>query len=340
MVLPPHLPGRHPAGLCVFGLTYACGLAWADTPKANPRPATVTELVDVVAESGLSSLELPARLLPTDPAERQALRRAAEDRGLGFVMAGGLVCGGELERDLRIAAELGAPVLRCILSSILCGQRGAMVGGWPEHLDRCTAELERRLPQAERLGIAIAVENHQDADSEDLLRLCERFQSRYLGVTLDCANPLAVMEEPVEFARRLAPWLRHAHLKDYRIYHAPEGCRLVRVALGQGVVDFPALFELFDAQEWPITRSIEMAALHARLIPFLESAWWDSFLPRDVREAVPALRTVWANLRPADEEWRTPLELDASGEELLEYEWRQFRTSVEYLKKGVSGCSS
>ena len=39
------------------------------------------------------------------------------------------------------------------------------------------------------------MENHQDAASADLLALCRRFESRYLGITLDCGNPLAVMEE-------------------------------------------------------------------------------------------------------------------------------------------------
>jgi sugar phosphate isomerase/epimerase len=205
-------------------------------------------------------------------------------------------------------------------------------GGWRSHLAGCIQELEQALPEAERLGIAIAIENHQDADTEDLLALCRRFESRYLGITLDAANPLAVMEEPLEFARRLAPYLRHCHLKDYRIYPAPNGFRLVRCALGEGVTDFPALFRLFDEQEWPITRNIEMGALQARLIPMLERSWWDEFSARDARDILPALELVWNNLRPSEEEWRTPWEREADSEELACYEWEQFETSVRYLR--------
>lgn len=333
MAVPAHHPDRLPVGLCVFGLTYHLGLTWAGTPKANPQPFTTEQLLDLAAASGLSHLELSPRLLGDLSSERlDALRGYATERGLGFVVAGERVGEAELRSALEVAARLGAPTVRCILSGLLCGDRRGFPGGWRAHLQHCTQELERVVPEAERLGIAIGVENHQDADSEDLLALCRRFESRYLGITLDCANPLAVMEEPVAFAERLAPYLRHAHLKDYRIYPAPNGFRLVRCALGEGVVDYPALFRLFAAQEWPITRSIEMAALQARQIPMLEKTWWDEYSPRDARDVLPALNLVWQNLRPADEEWRTPFELDAPGVELAAWELQQYHASVAYLR--------
>ena len=332
MALPSHQPDRLPVGLCIFGMTYACGITWSGTGKANPAPLTAREVVALAAENGLSWVELPPALIGREPEAWRALRDFAEQRGVRLILAAGKADAEGLRHDLALAAELGSPVMRCILSSVLCGDRRGFPGGWPAHLNACAGALERLLPEAERLGVAIAVENHQDADSEDLLRLCRRFESRYFGVTLDCGNPLAVMEDPLEFARRLAPYLRHAHLKDYRIHPAPNGYRLVRCALGAGVIPFPQLFELFDAQEWPITRNIEMAALHARLIPMLERSWWDEFSSRDARDTLAAMSVIWTNLRPADEEWRTPLERDGSGEELLQYEMAQFQQSVTYLR--------
>jgi sugar phosphate isomerase/epimerase len=291
------------------------------------------EVVDLAAEYGLSHVEMPRSMLADTPEAAVDLGSYARDRGVGFVVASGQVLNGGLEADLELAAALGAPAVRCTVSGVLCGDRRGFPGGWREHLRRCERELDRTLPAAERLQVAIGIENHQDADSEDLLALCRRFESRHLGVTLDCGNPLAVMEEPVAFARRLGPYLRHAHLKDYTVHHAPNGFRLVRCALGDGVIDFPGLFEVMDAQEWPVTRSIEMAALHARLIPVLDPSWWDEYAPRDARDALPALSVVWNNLRLPEEEWRTPFERDAPGEELLEYERRQLRTSVDYLRQ-------
>jgi len=333
MAPPAHLPGRLPAGLCVFGLTYTCGITWAGTPKANPSPLSARAVIDLAVEGGLSWVEMPVAMLG-DPSPKALadLREYGRERGVGFVLAASKVLAGDLRDHLQLAAALGAPVMRCILSGVLCGDRRGVPGGWKGHLRACEGELEAVLPEAERLGIAIAIENHQDADSDDLLRLCARFESASLGVTLDCGNPLAVMEDPVEFATQLARYLRHVHVKDYRVHPAPNGFRLVRCALGEGAVDFPALFRLLDAQEAPITRNIEAGALQARQIPILERSWWDEFPARDARSLLPALSVVWGGLRPADEEWRTPYERDAPGEELAAYEGEQHRTSLEYLR--------
>jgi sugar phosphate isomerase/epimerase len=309
-------------------------MTWAGTEKANPTPLSGADVIRLAERSGLSWVELPPRMLgDLDPEALRALRRTAEARGIRFVVPGGRVAAEDLRHHLAIAAELGAPTVRCTLSSILCGDRRKLDGGWRAHLQACQDELAAVLPEAERLQVAIAVENHQDADSYELLALCERFDSRYLGITLDCGNPLAVMEDPIEFATRVARYLRHVHLKDYRIYPAPNGFRLCRCALGEGAVDYAALFALFDAQEWPITRNIEMGALQARQIPMLERSWWDEFEPRDARTVVPVLSLLQQHLRPAAEEWRTPFELDASGSELAEYEWSQYHTSIAYLQR-------
>lgn len=309
-------------------------MTWAGTPRANLNPLSARDVIVLAADSGLSWVELPLRML--DDGASDSLRDVgafARDRGIRFVVPGGQVSAEDLRRHLEVASQLGAPTVRCTLSGILCGDRRGFPGGWRARLRFCEQELAAVLPVAEHLGVALALENHQDADSADLLALCERFSSRYLGITLDCGNPLAVMEDPVAFAVRIAPYLRHAHLKDYTAHPAPNGYRLVRCPLGAGLVDFPALFRLFDAQEWPITRNIEMGALQARLIPMLEPSWWDEYGPRSAQSTLPALSRVWNALRPAAEDWRTPWERDAPTEELLAYEWDQYNESLATLKR-------
>src|SRR5206468_7323001 len=146
---------------------------------------------------------------------------------------------------LKAAAAVGAKVVRSTLSGILCGDRRKLEGGWDARLAAVAQRLNEVLPCAEDLGMAIAMENHQDATTADLLSLAEMVgYSPAFGVTLDTGNPLAVGEEPVEAARRLAPIIRHVHLKDYTIHFAPEGYRLVRCAAGDGVIDFPAILDV------------------------------------------------------------------------------------------------
>jgi sugar phosphate isomerase/epimerase len=329
----PDARAKLPAGLSVHGIPYTCGFTWAGTEKANRRPLDLAGLMELAAGRGLEGVEFPARMLPdASPEGLREVRQRAEELGLTIVLAGGRAQAEHLLEQLELAVALGAPTVRCVLSGILCGDRRGFPGGWAAHLEQCAEELERVLPAAERCRVAVAVENHQDASSEDLLRLCRRFESRYFGVTLDTGNPLAVMEEPLEFAGRLAPYLRNAHLKDYRIHRAENGLRLVRCPLGAGVIDFPALYRLFAEQEWPITRSIELGALQARLIPILERSWWDEYPPRDTRDLLAPLALAWTRALPPEAEWRTPYERDDAPEVLAAYERKELEASLEYLE--------
>ena len=112
---------------------------------------------------------------------------------------------------------------------------------WPGYL----AEIARRLREvralAEETGVAIALENHQDLTSDELVALCEEVGSPQIGVNLDAGNPLAVGEEPLAFARRVMPYLKNVHLKDYQLHRTPRGYRLTRCPIGVGVLDLAVL---------------------------------------------------------------------------------------------------
>ena len=160
------------------------------------------------------------------------------------------------------------------------------------------------LPFAEAARITVSVENHQDASTDDLLRLVEMVNSHpCFGITLDTGNPLAVGEDPVEAAQRLAPFIRHLHLKDYTIHFAPNGYRLVRCAAGEGVVDFPAILNAVRAVGYSGSPGIEIAAQSTRTIPCLEPTWWDEYPPRQAKEFTKALIVLWDNGRSMDESY-------------------------------------
>lgn len=101
----------------------------------------------------------------------------------------------------------------CVNRNLLCGDRRKIDGGWPTRLRGTGKRLLKVLPIAEELGLTIAIENHQDATADDLLKLWDLVgQSPAFGITLDTGNPLAVGEDPVEMCRRIAPLIRHVHL--------------------------------------------------------------------------------------------------------------------------------
>jgi len=327
--------GSNPIGLAAYSMPWRCGFAGAGTPRCCPAPLDAYGLLEMAAHHGLSTVELPLlALLPDlEPATLAAFKARADELGLGIVVDHGVVDVPTLERLIPAAAAVGARTVRVMLSGILEGARHTVPGGWDAHLDEMIGRLRQLRPIAEAYGVVLAPENHQDASSEDLIRVCEEVGGPCIGVTLDAVNPLAVGEEPLAFARALGSRIVDVHLKDYHIYLTESGYRLVRCSLGEGVLDLPGLFALLAEVAPQATCNIELAALHARHIRLLEEDWWAGFPARDVRAVIPALRMAARAARPAGEEWRTPWELEADADALASYEEGQVAASVAYLRR-------
>lgn len=327
-------PTPYPIGLAAYGFGYLCGFAGAGTARACPQPINAYGLMDLAARHGLAGVEFPpARCLDSmEPAELARARAYAEERNLFIVVDGGIVDVAELQTLLPAAVALGARTVRTIASNLLCGDRRAVRETWPAYLKEIAARLRAVRGLAEECGVTIALENHQDLTSGELIDVCDEVGSPYVGVNLDAINPLAVGEEPLEFARRILPYLKNVHLKDYYLYRTPEGYRLVRSPIGAGVLDVPSLLALCAAQAPQARISIELGALQARHVRLLADDFWPGYAPRRIEEVLPVLRLREAAARPEGEDWRTPWEREDDGAALAAYEMEQFEQSVAYLR--------
>ena len=293
------------------------------------------DLMNLAEKHGLAGAEFPPEECLPDLSEEslQKARQYAADRGQYIVADGGIVEVGMLRRLIPAAHGLGTPTLRVILSGILGGDRRSLSGKWDEYLQNCIRVLGEVLPVAEEYGVSIAVENHSDATSRDLLILCETLDSPHIGITLDTGNVLSVLEEPIGYATRLMPFLKNVHLKDYTIHPSDEGYRIARCALGRGVVDFPNLLPLIEKHYPNITKTVELGAVYARHVRMLMDDYWAEFPDRVFTDMLPHQRLFWEYIRPRDEDWRSPHEKAEADEVLAAYETREFEDSVAYLKR-------
>jgi sugar phosphate isomerase/epimerase len=333
-----------PLLLTGYGVPYSMGYIPLKDGTANPRPLDPSALMDRATALGLSGIEIPlSSRVPSFEGCVVELSPPASDLGLELrkrnmrVVAdyGVLVDTGaeDLRQYLRTAHRMGAAVVRIVLSNVLCGDRRTCADGWQNRLEASAARLREVLPVAEELGLSIAVENHQDATTDDLLRLADLSgNSAAFGVTLDTGNPLAMAEDPVEAAGKLAHLIRHVHLKDYTIHFSPEGYRLVRCAAGDGVIDFPAILEIVASNGHPVMPGIEIAAQATRTIPLLDRGWWSTYPQRDTRNLLGALQILWSKGRPAAEPYSSAWEHGANGEEVIAEEWAKLERSVEYFR--------
>jgi 3-oxoisoapionate decarboxylase len=314
-------------GLNPYGLTYTLGLQ-----GSNPAAIGLTGFIALVRELGLQVIELDHRWLT--PLTNDELGRLRERlRGLTVITSFWLAHQPDetLDEAVRCTAAVGARILRFHLTPVLEGARAALGSRWDGLLAHARDTLVRESPRIAEAGLTLAIENHQDVGSEELLRLADDLGPD-AGICLDTGNPYAVGEDPVAFVRRAAGRIRHVHLKDYIAQFTDDGYRLIRCPIAGGCVPFEEIATLLQPSGAPLTASIEPGALEARHIRLFHTAWWNGYPRRDASE----LATMFGRLRQRrladDADWRTPWEMGAPPEQMIRYERGQIERSVENLR--------
>ncbi|MFD2612466.1 sugar phosphate isomerase/epimerase family protein [Paenibacillus gansuensis] len=312
-------------GLSAFGTTFMMGLH----PQSSRPPITPDQFIDYAVEAGLSGVEMPLSLLKG--ADVPGIARRAREQNLFITLAADGYDPNHLSEVFDVAVSLGAGTVRTVVGGAkFGGDRREMEGKWDSFLQAVLTGLETAVRIAENKGITLALENHQDVASEELIWLCEKIGSSHFGITLDTGNPLATAEEPVDFAKRIASYVKHVHLKDYWVYLTEEGYKLVRCPIGQGVVDFPALLPIFSSLSSELTMSIEIGALEARHTRVLADDYWREYPARSAQQLAKVMRFVQSNAKPQGD-WKTPYENGESVRSITQYENAQLLTSIAYV---------
>jgi 3-oxoisoapionate decarboxylase len=293
-------------GLNPYGLAYHLGLQGAGSPRANPKGAGLEGFLAIATELGARTLEIfdPWLRALSDDGLR-ALRDRLRELGMTPVVSSGLMMG-PFESALRSARFLDAKVIRYGLTTVLCGDRNALGDKWKTLVADVKEALAERGPRALGEGRTLAIENHQDFGSEELVALCE--ETRGVGICFDTGNTFPVAEAPLEFTRRIAPHVVHVHLKDYRVQFTDEGYRLVRCAIGDGAVPLPAVLDELAEHHTSLTAVLEPGALEARHVRLLRPEWWNGYPPRSAEALAACFAAARVNRLADDADWRTPWE--------------------------------
>ena len=318
-------------GLNPYGLAYSVGLQGLGTPRANPRPIGLEGFVRIAREIGARCIELDWRwLFAMNDAELRALADRLSD--VPRVVSYWLQHEPDetLDRAIQCSSGVGARILRMHLTPVLEGNRSKLGPRWSTMIQHARDVVIRDAPRAADAGLVVAIENHQDLASDELLALAEQAGAN-VGITLDTGNPFSVGEDPIGFVERAGRRIRHLHLKDYVSQFTPEGYRLIRCATGSGCVPFTEIVANLPASEG-MTASIEIAALDARHIRVFTPEWWEAYPARPSSELARALQRLKQARLDDNADYRTPWEKGEPPEAIAAYERTQLDQSVANLK--------
>ncbi|MEZ5667371.1 MAG: sugar phosphate isomerase/epimerase [Alphaproteobacteria bacterium] len=317
-------------GLNPYGLTYHLGLQGHGTPRANPDGRGLRGFIAIARELKAEVLEIfePWLTALTDD-ELRALRDELAGLGIRPIVSSGLTMG-SVEHAFRAARLLDATLMRFALSRVLCGDRNAQGDKWPAIVADVRAGLARWAPVAADAGITLAIENHQDFTSAELVAFCAE-AGPSVGLCFDMGNTFPVAEAPIDFTRAVAPWVRYCHLKDYRVQFTDQGFRLIRCAIGDGAVPYGEMVAILGAHHDELPAALEPGALEARHVRLFTADWWNGYPAKDARALAACLAAARHNRLPEDADYRTPWE---RGEDsaLVDYELAMIRRSAANMR--------
>ena len=270
---------------------------------------SIYQWIDLAAELKIDGLEFYNDFADVkDPANWPKIRRAVEATGMVIPM----MCASpdftipeaegrarEVEKEIasiRMSAELGAKYCR-----VLSGQRRKTITR-EEGLGYVVESIEACLPEAEKLGITLILENHYKDDfwtepefaqmMDVFVELVSRIDSPWFGVNFDPSNAIAAGEEPLELLEKVKHRVVTMHASDRYLANgtienlrAQEGGTAGYVSffkhgvIGKGLNDYDAIFSILKGVGFDGWISIEdgvdgMEQMH-------ESA---EFLKRKVKE--------------------------------------------------------
>ncbi len=240
---------------------------WAIGVPGHPpeRPMDAVGLLDRATELDVHVVQV-ADNLPLDrlsPSELDAFTKRAAELDISIEVGTQGIGHNNLRTYLALAERLKSPILRVVIDTA-------------EHhpdTDEVVDIIKGIIPDFERAGVCLAIENHDRFKATTLAEIIEHIGSQYVGVCLDTVNSFGALEGPEVVLKALGPRVVNLHVKDFAIFRASHlmGFTIEGRPAGQGRLNVPwllgelsglgldpnAILELWTPPEETLSATIE-----------------------------------------------------------------------------------
>ena len=248
---------------------------------------TPAEFLDYLSKIGLrhAMISLSREMLLDESAVKQ-VRAHADKLGISLILAHGSVCPssksfnaalGTVEEQvapaLKASQIFGARSMRVVLGS---ATERPEIDMHIENMVRAVRGMRSRILDS---GVKLAVENHGgDLQARELKAMVEAAGRDILGVCLDSANPVWMLEDPHMTLEMLGPYAETSHLRDSALWRVPEGVAVRWVNMGDGNVDIDGWIRKFIAMRPGVPLIFEnLVSRQPRIFGVFDPKFWDSY---------------------------------------------------------------
>lgn len=222
--------------LGIGSYTYAWAIGIPGYPLPD-HPMAADDLVQRAADLGVGVVQiadnLPLHVL--SDAQLTALRSLAQRHNIQIEVGTRGIDPDHIRRYLSLALRFDSPILRIVADTTIHHPSPPEV----------VATLRALIPDLEKAGIALAIENHDRFKARTLIEIIEQIDSPAVGICLDTVNSFGAGEGPEVVVATLGPHVVNLHVKDYTIRRHPTmlGFEVQGTLAGQGMLNIPWLLE-------------------------------------------------------------------------------------------------
>ena len=132
-----------------------------------------------------------------------------------------------LRQMLLVASQVGAERLRVYTK---------YDASLTEQIDWSARDLRAIAPEAERLGITIVFENHEDFQGAVISSILAKVNHPRIKALYDYGNSQMVGEDPMHALRAMQPYIDAVHVKDHVLLNSEGRLWVQGVPMGQGLL--------------------------------------------------------------------------------------------------------
>lgn len=199
------------------------------------------------------------------------------------------------EAEIRTASQVGVQAVRTV---IMPGRRYEQFNSLDEFRAfeaRGKQMLQRAVPIVEKHRVRLAVENHKDQRIDERVALLKQIGSGFVGACVDTGNSFALLDDPIETVRQLAPYAFTVHLKDQAVREYEDGFLLADIPLGEGCFDLMQMVEILKRAKPKLRFALEMITRDPLKTPCLTERYWATMPTVSGQDLARTLRIVRAH---------------------------------------------
>lgn len=239
------------AGLGVRGLLF--NMVHDISPTLDP-----VEMKEVAAEARRRGLHISASMAFVNPALPFRGPKIAETGG-GDITAG-------VKRLVGLAADIGIHDLFFVVG--LIEERFRTDVSWQAQRDAVAAMVLECAPLLRERGSRLLLKTHEEITTTEVVEIVRKVGPDLLGIAYDPVNVVCRLEDPVEAARRIAPYTAQVHVDDAVVRFQDDGIRRFLAPVGDGQMDWDAIFAIMpDVPRWVEMHSGQFA------MPVFDPQW-------------------------------------------------------------------